>query len=294
MKRTTIAAVATAALALSGNAYARSLLTGDTLFVASQSSAKRSSTIPRNAVPAPARPIDPVIVSGTAPGQAGYVHYFVITGPDGEPESQIGIELPEDRIVWSFPEIGVVVMPFIKSGLIRANGKSFEVEHLYGLRPFRDDEPLRVLQRTLPERTRWWVDEKIPYCDEERPSNRLCVSCLGFVLRVLFPGTSPTLPALPADFRSVRKNIYTTEDLLLYLAHVRGDISRDARLKRIASLNVPESLREQLARIASTEVTAAAATSAASVEPRPAVAKTRSSGRSIVQLPRRTLPRRGS
>lgn len=293
MKRMSIAAAATAALALAGNADAHSLPISDNFVVASQSSTKRPAAASRNAVPPPAQAFAPVVVSGTAPNQAGYIHYFVITGPDGEPESQIGIELPDDLIAWSFPEIGVVVTPFIKSGLIRANGKSFEVEHLYGLRPFRDDESLRVLQRALPERTGWWLDEKIQYCDEERPSNRLCVSCLGFVLRVLYPGASPALPAVPADFRSVRKNIYTTEDLLLYLAGVRIDVSRDARLKRIASLDVPESLREQLVRIAS--VDAATATPTAAREgPRPAVAKSRSTGRSIVQLPRKTLPRRGS
>lgn len=289
MKRIAIAAAATAALAVSATAWALTLPIRDDLIVASQASTKRPSVAPRNA--APARLPDPVVVSGTAPGQAGFVHYFVITGPDGEPESQIGIELPDDRIVWSFPEMGVVVTPFIKSGLIRTHGKSFEIEHLYGLRPFRDEEAFRILQRTLPERTGWWLDQKSPYCDEERPSNRLCVSCLGFVLRVLYPGASPALPSMPPDFRSARKNVYTTEDLLLYLAGVRMEGSRDARLKRIASLEVPESLREQLARISGNDGPTASATRD---EPRPAVAKSRSTGRSVVQLPRKALPRRGS
>src|SRR5829696_9252468 len=34
----------------------------------------------------------PVIVQGTAPNQAGYVHFFVITGPDGEAIHHVGVE----------------------------------------------------------------------------------------------------------------------------------------------------------------------------------------------------------
>src|SRR5215213_3021327 len=138
-------------------------------------------TLPCSATPAARTPQPVVTVSGTAPGQAGYIHYFVITGPDGEPESEVGIELPNDRIAWSFPEMGVVVSPFIRSGQITANGKSFEVEHRYGIRPLRDQQSLRMLQRELADRVAWWVNEKVPYCDEELPPKRLCVSCLGFV-----------------------------------------------------------------------------------------------------------------
>ena len=256
-----------------------------TLIVASQAAPKRSLSAPR---PAAATPV--VTVPGTSTGQAGYVHYFVITGPDGEPESQVGIEMPDDRIAWSFPEIGVVVAPFIRSGQVTANGKSFDVEHLYGIRPSRDEESLRTLQRDLAQRVAWWVNEKTPYCDEELPPNRLCVSCLGFVLRVLYPGSSPALPAMPADFRSARKNMYTTEDLLMYLAGVRVDGPREARLKRIAALKVPDSMREQLVRIATAD-TANGSASTASDGPRAAVAKPRSASRSIVKRP---LSRRGS
>ena len=262
-----------------------------TLIVASQATPKRAVSPPRAAQATPTRAAPPVVtVPGTAPGQAGYVHYFVITGPDGEPESQVGIELPDDRIAWSFPEMGVVVAPFIRSGQVIANGKSFEVEHLYGIRPLRDDESLRALQRELAGRVAWWTTEKTPYCDEETPPNRLCVSCLGFVLRVLYPGSSPAFPAMPADFKSARKNLYTTEDLLMYLAGVRVDGPRDARLKRIAALKVPDSMREQLVRIATADV-ATGNPSTANDGPRAAVAKPRSVGRSIVKRP---LSRRGS
>lgn len=253
------------------------------LIVASQVAPKRAVTPQRAAGAAVARaPQAVVTVPGTAPGQAGYIHYFVITGPDGEPESQVGIELPGDRIAWSVPELGVNISPFIRSGRITANGKSFDVEHLYGIRPLRDEASLRALQRDLEARVAWWVNEKTPYCDEELAPNKLCVSCLGFVLRVLYPGASPSFPDMPADFRSVRKNTYTTEDLLMYLAGVRVDAPREARLQRIATLGVPENMREELVRIASAEV---------AVTPRATVAKPRATSRSVAK---RAQQRRGS
>lgn len=252
------------------------------LILASQTAEKRPVAAQRAA--AAARAPQPVVtVSRTAPGQAGYIHYFVITGPDGEPETQVGIELPGDRIAWSVPELGVNVSPFMRSGQITANGKAFDIEYLYGIRPVLDDAALRTLQRELEARVAWWVGEKTPYCDEELPPNRLCVSCLGFVLRVLYPGSSTSFPAMPAEFKSARKNMYTTEDLLLYLAGVRVDTPREARLKRIAALEVPDNMREELLRIATVDTIGDA--------PRPAVAKPRSAARSVAK---RALPRRGS
>src|SRR6185503_4662457 len=71
---------------------------------------------------ASARPAMPVqIVKSTAPGQGGYVHFFIIESPEGETETQIGIELPDGRIAWSIPEIGVSVSPFVQSGHVMAN-----------------------------------------------------------------------------------------------------------------------------------------------------------------------------
>ena len=186
----------------------------DNVVVAMQST-KRVPSAQRATAHPPARPADVVVVTGTGVAQTGYIHYFIITGPDGEPESHVGLELPGDRIAWSFPGLGVTIAPFMKTGTVNAEGKAWEVEHLYGLRPLRDDAALRNFQRTVADRTAWWIDEKTEYCDEERPSARLCVSCLGFVLRVLYPGSSPMLPALPADFRGARRSVYTTEDLLL-------------------------------------------------------------------------------
>jgi hypothetical protein len=232
-----------------------------------------------------------VTVSTTGDGQAGYIHYFVITGPDGEHESQVGIELADDRIAWSFPELGVVVSPFIASGSITAGGKVYDVQHLYGIRPFPDELTLRRLQHELKALVSPWIDQKIHYCDEERPPNQVCVSCLGFVLRVLYPSPSSALaavPVLPPDFKSARRNLYTTEDLLLYLAGVPLDAPREARLVRIEALAIPQPLREQLIRISN------ATESLPRVAPQPngpktANGKARAPARAIVDLPKRAL-----
>ncbi|HYH42491.1 MAG TPA: hypothetical protein VD867_10935, partial [Burkholderiales bacterium] len=234
-------------------------------------------------------------VSHTGPRQAGYVHYFVITGPDGEAETQIGVELPGDRIAWSFPETGVSIAPFITAGQVTANGKSYDVEHLYGIRPFQSGDAMARLRRDLDARVATWLDAKTPFCDEEHPSSRLCLSCLGFVLRVVYPGVVGGVPALPADFRSVRKDLYTTEDLLMYLAGVRIDVPRQARLKRIDAIKGPESMREELVRIATEVVVDGANTWVAqSGVPRPALAKPRSTGRSMAASSKRGVARRGS
>jgi hypothetical protein len=54
---------------------------------------------------------------------------------------------------------------------------------------------------------------------------------------------------MPADFRPVRKTLYSTEDLLLYLTGIPADAPRTARARRIEALAVPEPLREELTRI---------------------------------------------
>jgi hypothetical protein len=269
----------------------------DQLMLASQGPTQSSAASTRNGAARAsltARTNTPVVtVSSTAPAQAGYIHYFVITGPDGEPESQIGIELPDDRIAWSFPDLGVVISPFMASGALTARGKSYEVQHLYGIRPFPDEESMRNLQQELAARIAPWMADRVPHCDEERPPNQVCVSCLGFVLRVMYPspaGALAALPTLPADFRSARKNIYTTEDLLLYLTGVPVDAPRQARLARIEVLAIPEGLREQLVRIAGVpeETPTAVASQAPAVKPPIAKAR-REAG-----LPKRVLTGRRS
>jgi hypothetical protein len=214
-----------------------------------KSTAKRPPAATRAATPAMLRkPAEVAVVTGLA-GEAGYVHYFVITGPDGEPETQVGIELEDGRIVWSFPEAGVFVAPFLAAGSFTIGHIRYDIEHLYGLRPFRNDASMRTFARELATRIAPFVEDKTPYCDESGHADRFCLSCLGFVLRVLYPGTTRSYPALPADFRSARKSLYSTEDLLLYLTGIPVEASRVARARRIDALAVPESLREELTRI---------------------------------------------
>src|SRR5688572_30075416 len=106
--------IAVAALGHVASALAYPGPVSGTLVIASQSGPKRSAVAQKSALPAAAlRTVAPVVTAPrTAPGQSGYIHYFVITGPDGEPETQVGIELPGDRIAWSFPEMGVSISPF--------------------------------------------------------------------------------------------------------------------------------------------------------------------------------------
>lgn len=195
-----------------------------------------------------ARAVKPVIaVTGTGAGQSGYVHYFVIETPDGERETQIGIELDDGRIAWSFPELGVAVSPFIKAGHLEVNGRPYSVQHQYGLRPFADGKSMAALQRDLWARVIPWIEDETPYCNLMTRSNQLCLSCLGFVMRVLYPARSGTFLSLPADFPGASAGPYiTTEDLLLYQTGLHSLRSRQARLKRIARLDLSPLLREDL------------------------------------------------
>ena len=188
--------------------------------------------------------------TSTGTGQAGYVHYFVLTLPDDTLEMMIGIERPDQRIAWSFPELGVAVSPFIKSGTVRVGDKDYQVEHLFGIRPFADDAAMRTLQDSLTARVLPWVDEGASYCELNAPPGQVCVSCLGFVLRILFPVHYPVSPALPAEFRPAPSNaFYTTEDLLLYLTGLHQRTTHVARLERIGELKVPDELRDELLRL---------------------------------------------
>src|SRR4051812_31797011 len=70
-----------------------------------KSTAKPAPRAPRPDAAAASRPLRadvPVVVAqGSGADQAGYIHYFVITGPDGQPINHVGIELPGERIVSS-------------------------------------------------------------------------------------------------------------------------------------------------------------------------------------------------
>jgi hypothetical protein len=198
------------------------------------------------AAPSPARAAKPLhAVSGTAFGQTGYVHYFLLRMPDETLEIQVGIELADQRIAWSFPGLGVTVSPFIDAGEIEAGGSIYEVWHLYGLRPFPDDAAMASLRRELPLRLDRWIKAELPYCLDDGPRGN-CISCLGFVLRALYPVRNG-YPQIPADFsRTHISNQYTPNDLLLYLSGMLELPDRNARMKRLQQQTLPPDLREDL------------------------------------------------
>lgn len=184
-------------------------------------------------------------VTGTAFGQAGYVHYFLLRMPDETLEVQVGIELADQRIAWSFPGHGVTISPFIDAGEKESGGRIYEVWHLYGLRPFPDDNAMASLRRELPVRVDRWVKAGLPYCLDDGPRSN-CISCLGFVLRALYPVRNG-YPQIPADFSRTRiSNQYTPNDLLLYLSGMLELPDRNARMQRLQRQTLPADLREDL------------------------------------------------
>ena len=220
--------------------FARMMSSARSVTLASKPSSGKS--------PAPvARADKPLATATTAgPGQAGYVHFFLLRLPDDALEIQVGIELPDQRIAWSFPGLGAAVSPFIETGTVKAGEVEYDVWHLYGIRPFPDDASMAALQKQLAERIRPWIEAKTPYCENDGPRAG-CMSCLGFVLRALFPGRADGYPALPRDFaRAGTGARYTTKDLLLYLTGMLELPTRQARLQRIARLTLPDDLREDL------------------------------------------------
>ena len=212
-----------------------------------------------------ARATSPVFtVNGTAPGQAGYVHFFIVRAAGtGEWETQVGVEMPDQRIAWSFFELGVVVSPFMESGLMPANRKQIEFQYLYGVRPFPDEASMRVLRSELEARVLPYAEAAIPYCTVRGPSDEQCLSCLSFVMRMLFPGATP-------DHVRAQKTIYDTDDLLLYLAGLHGLRDRAARLKRVDELALPADVREDVVRLVNTIDIAGAGNTAANAGKTPA------------------------
>lgn len=256
----------------------------------SKSTSTRAATAARPPAPPALRTPAEVYVVGGLAGQPGYVHYFVITGPDGEPETQIGIELEDGRVAWSFPEAGVFIAPFLAAGSFTIGPNRYEIEHLYGLRPFRDEASMRAFARELASRMGPYLAEKTPYCDENGNADRFCLSCLGFVLRVLYPGSHVRgFPALPADFKAARRTVYSTEDLLLYLTGIPVDGTRATRGKRIDALSIPDALREELTRI-STGIEQLVPAVANAKPKRTVPAKSRTAARPL-DAPRRTAGR---
>lgn len=187
-----------------------------------------------------------VAVTGPGAGQAGYVHYFYLRLPDDTVEYQIGIETEDGRIAWSFPDLGVVVSPFVYEGYIEAGGKAYEVMHLYGVRPFPDEASMAALRKALPARVSKLTERRVSYCDNDGPQSS-CMSCLGFVMRVLFPGRKDDYPEVPRDFAArVTAERYTTHDLLLYLTGLLHLPTREARLQRLKRMAVPDQMRADL------------------------------------------------
>ncbi len=183
--------------------------------------------------------------AGVAPGQAGYVHYFLLRMPDDTLEIQVGIELEDQRIAWSFPTLGVVISPFLNGETLQAGDKSYDIWHLYGIRPFPDNAAMARLRKALPGRINAWIKAGIPYCLDDGPQGG-CMSCIGLVLRALFPGRGG-YPDMPRDFwRTGTTANYTPNDLLLYLTGMLDLPDRNARLQRIARLALPADLREDL------------------------------------------------
>jgi hypothetical protein len=187
------------------------------------------------------------VVTSSGRGQAGYVHYFVITHPDDSLEYQVGIELEDQRMAWSVPNAGVIVSEFIKKGTLNANGTVFKVEHLYGIRPFSNDAQMRVLQKELTQRVAQWVDNETPYCLFRKPGEPFCLSCGDFVVRVLYPGFSPLVPSMPSDFSRGHGKAHTTDDLLMYFVGIYNLPDKHAKLARLAALDLPASMRADIA-----------------------------------------------
>jgi hypothetical protein len=183
------------------------------------------------------------------------VHYWLITAPNGDQEMQVGIELPDQRIVWSFPGVGVTVAPFIADGAYDANGRRFTVQHQYGLRPYRNDAAVRRLQAGLQRRLQPWIDNAVPYCELNGVTREVCVSCFGFAAQILYPGKSQMYADFPRDFpRLGGEDYYTTEDLLFYLAGMNALPNETARSQRMALLGGPPGLREELSRLSALAV----------------------------------------
>jgi len=190
------------------------------------------------------------VVTAAGVGQTGYVHYWVITAPDGEEEIQVGVELSGGRIAWAFPELGVQVVPFIAEGEVDARGQRFRVQHLYGLRPFADDAAMRAFREQVEHRVAYWIDNDTAYCYSGTREREICLSCMGLVMQVLFPGKTPAYPAVPRDFPRIGGDLqYSTEDLLLYLTRLHLLPGETARRQRIAVLGGPPALKEELTRL---------------------------------------------
>ena len=152
---------------------------------------------------------------------------------------------------------------------------------------------MRVLQEELARRVMPWAEDETPYCERGPSGGELCVSCLGFALRILFPGPFPSYPSLPRDFTRANPDAgYTTDDLLLYLAGLHGVPTAEARLQRIDGLTLPPNLREELVRLVkSTDPTEILGTADA-VPPKIASAKPRAGAKAVSKVAQQRVRQR--
>ena len=242
-----------AVLTLSGMLPAQAAYRSTAATLSPPASAVPSRSKPR-AAPVRSPATTPVkalhVVTAPGSGQTGYVHYWVITAPDGEEEIQVGVELSGGRIAWAFPELGVQVVPFIAEGEVDARGQRFRVQYLYGLRPFADDAAMRQFREQVERRVAYWVDDETAYCYSGTREREICLSCMGLVMQLLYPGKTPAYPAVPRDFPRIGGDLqYSTEDLLLYLTRLHLLPGEAARRQRITLLGGPPALQEELSRL---------------------------------------------
>lgn len=206
-------------------------------------------------------------LASVGPIRAGYVHYFRLTHPDGTLEDQVGIELEDRRIAWSFPGAGVIVSDFILKGSLTVDGNTIRIEHRYGVRPFRNARDMQALRTALPQRVAFWVDQETPYCTIREPGQQFCLNCGDFVLHVLFPSASPGTVSLPAEL--TRRSTASPDDLLLYMIGLYGFPDAQTRLDRLARLDLPGSLRSDLQDMLRQDLAPAAAGTAVARSPAP-------------------------
>jgi hypothetical protein len=200
-------------------------------------------------------------------GQAGYVHYFLITHPDGTLEEQVGIELEDQRIAWSFPGAGVIVSEFINNGILVVDGKKFFIEHLHGIRPFRTIAEMQTLRKELGSRVAYWIDNETTYCVMRQPGEAFCLNCGDFVALILFPGTTSGWAGLPEDYTQSLGDMTTTDDLLIYMLGLHELPDAQSRLQRLSRMNLPKSLFLDVAAMLQPDNAAVAAATRAATAP---------------------------
>ena len=221
-------------------------------------------------------------VTTVSPGQAGYIHYFVITHPDNTLEDHVGIELEDQRIAWSFPGAGVMVSEFIKSGELQINHTTYRIEHLHGLRPFKSERDMQTLRADLTRRVAFWIDDETPYCVFRQPGMPFCLNCGDFVTRILFPSPDPLMVAFPEELARSGARLSTPDDLLLYMLGLYNLPDASSQMARLAAMNLPESLRHDVQQMLLELETAVAATPAATEKkPMPRLATRRPQNRRL-------------